>query len=84
MSYPQSLTKDNKDVDDYVDVDSLQTEQEKSMQYTETEHSLTFWKALQLHYPAVLWGLFINLATVLKGMDGGIVGSLVGLDPFKE
>lgn len=79
-----SHLKDSKDVDSHVDIDTIQTELEKSMQYTETEHALTFWKALKLHYPAVLWGLFINLATVLKGMDGGIVGSLVGLDPFKE
>lgn len=59
-------------------------EAEKSLQYTELEHSLKFWQALKLHYPAVLWGLFINLATVLKGMDGAIVGSLVGLEPFKR
>lgn len=62
----------------------LPDEATKSLQYTEVEHSLTFWAAIKVHYPAVLWALFINLATVLKGMDGGIVGSLVGIEPFKE
>ncbi|KAJ9134632.1 Sugar transporter [Pleurostoma richardsiae] len=79
-----SATTDKKGVDLSVAIDSLQLEGEKSYQYTEVEHSLSFWVAIQLHYPAVLWALFINLATVLKGMDGGIVGSLVGLAPFKE
>ncbi|KAF4121494.1 MFS transporter, SP family, solute carrier family 2 (facilitated glucose transporter), member 8 [Geosmithia morbida] len=60
------------------------SEAEKSLRYTELEHSSRLWQALQLYYPAVLWDLFINLATVLKGMDGTIVGSLVGLDPFKR
>ena len=52
--------------------------------YTEIEHSLGFWQAAKLYYPAALWVLYVNLATVLKGMDGGITGSLIGLDPFKE
>ncbi|KAH9884252.1 putative MFS alpha-glucoside transporter [Xylariomycetidae sp. FL2044] len=73
------------DVVDSVDADDTpQTESEKSLRYTETEHALAFWAAVRMHYPAVLWALFINLATVLKGMDGGIVGSLVGIGPFKE
>ncbi|KAJ4292374.1 hypothetical protein N0V90_009036 [Kalmusia sp. IMI 367209] len=59
-------------------------EAEKSLQFTEIEHALGFWQAAKLHWPAIFWGLFINLATVLKGMDGGIVGSLIGLDPFKR
>ncbi|KAF4124204.1 MFS transporter, SP family, solute carrier family 2 (facilitated glucose transporter), member 8 [Geosmithia morbida] len=48
------------------------------------EHSSTFWQAFQEHYPAVLWALYVNLATVLKGVDGSIVGSLVGLEPFRR
>ncbi|CAJ2510504.1 Uu.00g133130.m01.CDS01 [Anthostomella pinea] len=74
-------SKDNKKyVYDTVNAD---IESEKSLRYTEVEHSVTFQKAIKLHYPAVLWALFINTATILKGMDGGIVGSLVGIEPFK-
>ncbi|KAI1336361.1 putative MFS alpha-glucoside transporter [Xylariaceae sp. FL0016] len=75
---------DKKDTIDSVVRDSLHAESEKSRQYTELEHSLTFSAAIRQHWPAVLWALFINLATVLKGMDGGIVGSLVGIGQFKE
>ncbi|TIA27893.1 general substrate transporter [Aureobasidium pullulans] len=57
---------------------------EASVRYTEIEHSLGFWQAAKLYYPAALWVLYVNLATVLKGMDGGITGSLIGLDPFKR
>ncbi|KAI4748809.1 general substrate transporter [Aureobasidium sp. EXF-12298] len=57
---------------------------ETSVRYTEIEHSLGFWQAAKLYYPAALWVLYVNLATVLKGMDGGITGSLIGLDPFKK
>lgn len=83
---PPADGKQNTIVNNDMDAISVQLspEAEKSFQYTELEHSLTFWQALKLHYPAVLWGLFINIATILKGMDGGIVGSLVGLDPFKR
>jgi MFS family permease len=55
-----------------------------SVQHTEREHHLGFWKAARLYYPAALWVLYVNLATVLKGLDGGITGSLIGLDPFKK
>ncbi|KAI5276646.1 general substrate transporter [Aureobasidium subglaciale] len=57
---------------------------EASVRYTKIEHSLGFWQAAKLYYPAALWVLYVNLATVLKGMDGGITGSLIGLDPFKK
>ncbi|KAH8893601.1 general substrate transporter [Thozetella sp. PMI_491] len=67
-----------------ADGDLQLDESEKAQLYTDTEHSLSFRDAIKHHYPAVLWALFINLATVLKGMDGGIVGSLVGIGPFKE
>ena len=51
-------------------VGSATTEEaEKSLQYTEIEHALGFWQAAKLHWPAICWGLFINLATVLKGMS---------------
>ncbi|EAU37867.1 conserved hypothetical protein [Aspergillus terreus NIH2624] len=59
-------------------------EAEKSLRSTEYEHSLGFWEAMRLYWPAVMWSIYINLATILKGMDGGIVGSLVGLQPFKR
>ncbi|PLB47346.1 sugar transporter [Aspergillus steynii IBT 23096] len=64
--------------------ESITEEAEKSLQFTEYEHSLGFWDAMGLYWPAVVWSMFINLATILKGMDGGIVGSLVGLEPFKR
>ncbi|KAI4849609.1 general substrate transporter [Aureobasidium sp. EXF-8845] len=57
---------------------------EASVRYAEIEHSLGFWQAARLYYPAALWVLYVNLATVLKGMDGGITGSLIGLGPFKK
>ncbi|KAI4720628.1 general substrate transporter [Aureobasidium sp. EXF-10727] len=57
---------------------------ETSVRHTEIEHSLGFWQAARLYYPAALWVLYMNLAVVLKGMDGGITGSLIGLDPFKK
>ncbi|OJJ34543.1 hypothetical protein ASPWEDRAFT_585559 [Aspergillus wentii DTO 134E9] len=43
-------------------------EAEKSLQFTEDEHSLGFWEAARLYWPALAWGLFINLATILKGI----------------
>lgn len=84
MAASDAASVDKADIHPSVDIDSLEIEFEKSLQYTEVEHGLTFWAAIKLHYPAVLWCLFINLATVLKGMDGGIVGSLVGIGTFKE
>lgn len=57
-------------------------EAEKSLRLTELEHSLNFWQATKLYWPAVGWCLFVNLAVVLNGMDGGIIGSLVGMEPF--
>jgi hypothetical protein len=44
-------------------------EAQKSLQFTEIEHAMGFWQAAKLHWPAIAWGLFINLATVLKGMS---------------
>ena len=84
MATTDAASADLKSVNASVDDNTLHDEATKSLQYTEVEHSLTFWAAIGAHYPAVLWALFINLATVLKGMDGGIVGSLVGIEPFKE
>ncbi|ODM15731.1 hypothetical protein SI65_08965 [Aspergillus cristatus] len=57
---------------------------EKSQQFTFHEHSTGFWQALRLNWPAFLWGLFINFATILKGIDGGVVRGLVGLNAFKH
>ncbi|KAJ5183092.1 hypothetical protein N7492_000708 [Penicillium capsulatum] len=59
-------------------------EAERSFQFTKEEHALGWWDAMRLYYPAIGWGLFMNLATILKGIDGGIVRSLVGLPVFKE
>ncbi|KAL4897114.1 general substrate transporter [Aspergillus ambiguus] len=59
-------------------------EAERSFRFTKDEHHLRFWEAMRRYWPAVGWGLFMNLATVLKGIDGGIVKSLVGLDVFKQ
>ncbi|KAF2245889.1 sugar transporter [Trematosphaeria pertusa] len=74
-----------KELSPSVDVGFASTEEaEKSLQFTEVEHAMGFWQAAKLYWPAICWGLFINLATILKGMDGGIVGSLIGLEPFKR
>ncbi|KAL4966616.1 putative MFS alpha-glucoside transporter [Aspergillus stella-maris] len=59
-------------------------EAELSYEFTKDEHSLTFWAAVRRHWPALGWGMFMNLATVLKGIDGGVVKGLVGLDIFKQ
>ncbi|KAL4950220.1 general substrate transporter [Aspergillus filifer] len=59
-------------------------EAELSYEFTKDEHTLTFWAAVRRHWPALGWGMFMNLATVLKGIDGGVVKGLVGLDVFKE
>ncbi|KAL6230992.1 hypothetical protein BDW75DRAFT_244323 [Aspergillus navahoensis] len=59
-------------------------EAELSYEFTKDEHRLTFWAAARRHWPALAWGMFMNLATVLKGMDGGVVKGLVGLEVFKS
>ncbi|KAL4971255.1 hypothetical protein BDW66DRAFT_155841 [Aspergillus desertorum] len=59
-------------------------EAEQSQVYTQTQHALGFWEAVRLYQPAVLWSLMINVAVVLKGFDGALVGSIVGLTTFKK
>ncbi|KAL4804122.1 general substrate transporter, partial [Aspergillus unguis] len=59
-------------------------EAELSSEFSKDEHSLRFGEAVRRHWPAVAWGMFMNLATVLKGIDGGVVKGLVGLDVFKH
>ncbi|KAL4865922.1 hypothetical protein BDV12DRAFT_187832 [Aspergillus spectabilis] len=59
-------------------------EAELSYEFSKDEHSLAFWEAARRHWPALAWGMFMNLATVLKGIDGGVVKGLVGLDVFKQ
>ncbi|KAL4778876.1 general substrate transporter [Aspergillus varians] len=59
-------------------------EAELSYEFTKDEHSLGFYEAARRHWPALAWGMFMNLATVLKGIDGGVVKGLVGLNVFKE
>jgi hypothetical protein len=34
---------------------------QQSLDFTNDEHSQTFWVALRRHWPAVTWGLFMNL-----------------------
>lgn len=36
-------------------------EAELSFQFSKEEHSQGFWVALRRHWPAVAWGLFMNL-----------------------
>lgn len=59
-------------------------EAEKASRHTQTEHSLTFTTAIKLYYPAVLWALVVNLATLCQGLDGQVIGALVGIGPFKQ
>jgi hypothetical protein len=40
-------------------------EAELSFQFTKEEHSLSWWDAMRLHYPAIGWGLFMNLVSQL-------------------
>ncbi|RDW89812.1 uncharacterized protein DSM5745_01587 [Aspergillus mulundensis] len=65
-------------------IDDLAWEAEQSQFYTHTQHALGFWEAVNLYRPAAIWSLMINVAVVLKGFDGALVGSIVGLDPFKK
>lgn len=40
------------------------TEQaELSFQFTKQEHALSWWDAMRLHYPAIGWGLFMNIVS---------------------
>lgn len=41
--------------------DSTTEEAARSLQFTEYEHSLGFWDAMSLYWPAVVWSMFINL-----------------------
>jgi hypothetical protein len=38
-------------------------EAELSFQFTKQEHALTWWDAMRLHYPAIGWGLFMNMVS---------------------
>ncbi|GAQ42875.1 hypothetical protein AtubIFM55763_009303 [Aspergillus tubingensis] len=64
--------------------DGVSDEAEFAQEFTRKEHALGFWEAMRRHWPAVAWASFMNLATILKGIDGGIVKGLVGLDVFKK
>ncbi|GKZ69423.1 hypothetical protein AnigIFM60653_009217 [Aspergillus niger] len=55
---------------------------ERSLAHARFEHSLGFWKACQFYRPALFWSCFVNLAVILCGFDGALIGSLVGLTPF--
>jgi hypothetical protein len=48
---------------------SLAVEAEKSAQFTEYEHSLGFWEAVKLHWPAVAWAVFINLVRYVDSIE---------------
>ncbi|RFU24883.1 hypothetical protein B7463_g11453, partial [Scytalidium lignicola] len=66
-----------------VDADIID-EAAQSLLYTQAQHALGFWEAVRLYRTAVLWSLLINTAIILKGFDGALVGSVVGLTPFKQ
>lgn len=67
------------------DIDFQQlNETERSLAHTRFEHELGFWKALRMYRPAILWSIFANLAVILCGFDGALIGSLVGLPRFRE
>ncbi|KAI1628314.1 maltose permease [Exophiala viscosa] len=66
-----------------VDVHQL-NEAEKSLAHTRFEHELGFWQAVRYYRPAILWGCFANLAVILCGFDGALIGSLAGLAPFNR
>lgn len=36
---------------------------ELSFQFTKQEHALGWWDAMRLHYPAIGWGLFMNIVS---------------------
>jgi hypothetical protein len=38
-------------------------EAELSFQFTKEEHALSWWDAMRMHYPAIGWGLFMNLVS---------------------
>ncbi|KAK8200966.1 hypothetical protein M8818_006286 [Zalaria obscura] len=57
---------------------------QKSLRYTELEHSYGFWQAAKLYYPAVLWCIFVDISVICCGVDGAVVGSVVGLDTFTK
>lgn len=62
----------------------LLNETERSLAHTRFEHELGFWKAVGMYRPAILWSIFANLAVILCGFDGALIGSLVGLPRFRE
>lgn len=41
-------------------------EAELSFQFTKYEHALGWWDAMRLHYPAIGWGLFMNIVSQEK------------------
>ncbi|KIV87394.1 hypothetical protein PV11_02943 [Exophiala sideris] len=59
-------------------------ESAQSLLYTQAQHALGFWEAVRLYPTAILWSLLINVAIILKGFDGALVGSVVGLAPFQR
>ncbi|RAH50170.1 putative MFS alpha-glucoside transporter [Aspergillus brunneoviolaceus CBS 621.78] len=83
--------KDEKNEKDEIVIQAIPTaslqDAESSQEFLAAEHALTFWPALRQHWPTVAWALFMNLATILKGIvyqDGGVVKGIVGLDVFKQ
>lgn len=41
-------------------------EAELSFEFTKQEHALGWWKAIRLYYPAIGWGIFMNLVSKLE------------------
>lgn len=42
-------------------------EAELSFEFTKQEHALGWWDAIRLYYPAIGWGIFMNLVSKLIG-----------------
>lgn len=44
-------------------------EAELSYQFTKQEHALGWWDAMRLHYPAIGWGLFMNIVSQARASN---------------
>lgn len=46
----------------YIPEDATE-DAELSFEFTKQEHALGWWDAMRLHYPAIGWGIFMNLVS---------------------
>jgi SP family general alpha glucoside:H+ symporter-like MFS transporter len=51
---------------------------------TQSEHELTFLRALRLYPKAIAWSMFLSLAIIMEGYDMKLVGSLFAQPAFQE